>query len=63
MADRRVFGLHVLVCDLCGGPRKVLTFITDPHVIRRILSHMGLPTELPPIAPARAPPRMELPFE
>ncbi len=59
---KRVFAIDVLVCDRCGGPRKVLKFLTDPVVIRRILVHLGLPTEAPRLAKARAPPRMGLPF-
>ena len=53
---KRVFAADVLVCDTCGGRRKVLTFLTDPAVIRRILAHLGLATELPPVARARPPP-------
>ena len=59
---RRVFGIDVLSCDRCGGRRKVLTFLTDPHVIRRILLHPGEPVELPEVAPARSPPGGGLPF-
>jgi hypothetical protein len=44
---RRVFEVDVLVCDLCGGRRKVMTFLTEPRIVRGILEHLGLPTELP----------------
>jgi hypothetical protein len=44
------------LCDRCGGRRKVLTFLTDPDVIGRILLHLGEPVELPEVAPARLPP-------
>ena len=53
---RRVFGIDVLLCDRCGGRRQVLTFLTDPDVIGRILLHLGEPVELPEVAPARSPP-------
>jgi hypothetical protein len=53
---RRVFALDVLVCPDCGGRRKVLASIHDPDSIRRILLHLGLPTEPPSICPARSPP-------
>jgi len=56
---QRVFRLDLLVCPWCSGPRKVLAFITDPLVIRKILSHLQLPTEPPPVAPARSPPDQE----
>jgi hypothetical protein len=38
-------------------------FITDPPVVHRILSHVGLPTEPPDIAPARAPPMLDIGFD
>jgi len=59
---KRVHLLDVLNCDFCGGRRKVLAFLTDPHVIRKILDHLGLATEPPPLAPVRAPPHPILPF-
>lgn len=38
-------------------PGKAFTFeIHDPDFIRRILLHLGLPTEPPSISPARPPP-------
>jgi hypothetical protein len=49
----RVFGHQVLRCD-CGGRRHLLTFITDPDVIAKILTHLGLESELAPRA--RPPP-------
>ena len=54
---RRAFELDVLHCQHCGGRRKLIAMITDAFVARRILEHLGLPSELSPIAPARAPPR------
>ena len=39
---QRVFEIDVLVCEHCGGRRRVLTFLTDPPVLRRILEHLGL---------------------
>jgi hypothetical protein len=32
----------------------VLAFLTDPAVLRRILTHLSLPTAPPPLAPARS---------
>ena len=34
----------------------ILTFIIDPKIIRKILDHLGFPSRLPKLAPARAPP-------
>ena len=40
-----------LVCPHCGGPRKRISPITDPEVIRRTLTRMKLPFEFPSVAP------------
>ena len=55
----RVFAKDVLACPRCGSRRHMLAAITDGLVIRRILTHLGLPTEPLPIAPAREPPQRE----
>ncbi len=57
---KRVFELDVLICPHCGGPRKLIALLTDGLVVRKILAHLGLPTEPPALAPARAPPEPEL---
>ena len=59
---RRVFNVDVLRCEHCGGKRRLLALIQDPFVVRRILGHLGLPTEPTAIAPARASPEGELAF-
>jgi len=56
----RVFGHQVLVCSHCGGPRTIIAAITDCDVAASILVHLGLPTDAPELAPARAPPQTEL---
>lgn len=53
---KRVFRIDVLLCAGCGGRMSVVAFITDRKVSGRILEHLGLPTRVPPIAKARAPP-------
>ena len=40
-----------------------IQLVDDPAVICRILTHLGRPTSLPPVAPARAPPQPELDFD
>ncbi len=52
---RRVFALDVLTCPQCGGPRRLIARLTDPIVVRKILTHLGHPTEPPRSAPARSP--------
>ncbi len=54
---RRTFGFDVLACERCGGRLRLVALIEDAYVVRRILHHLGLPTELPEPQPARAPPR------
>ena len=48
----------VLFCPECEGQRRLISVIIDPVVIRKILVHLGLPTEAPPRAGPRAPPGM-----
>lgn len=53
---QRSFGFDVLACPRCGNRLELIALIEDPKVIRRILSHLGLPTEVPTARPARPPP-------
>jgi hypothetical protein len=53
---KRVFRLDVLVCQHCGGPRTLLAAILDGDAIRKVLAHLRIATEPPPVAPARPPP-------
>ena len=50
---RRVFAFEVLVCGRCSGPMTVISYLTDPKVLEKILTHLGLPTCAPATAPAR----------
>ena len=56
----RVFKLQVLICPRCQGPRTIIAAITALHTAARLLSHLDLPTDLPTLAHARAPPQLEL---
>ncbi len=51
---RRVYLEDVLPCP-CGGRRALVADIHERDVVVAILTHLGLPTEAPPIARARAP--------
>ncbi len=55
----RVFKEDLGACEKCGGKMRFVACIDDRKVIHRILSHLDLPTEMPPKAPARAPPQMD----
>ena len=56
----RVFRHQVLCCPHCGARRAIVAAITDRDVATAILSHLGLPTDAPELAPARAPPQTEM---
>jgi hypothetical protein len=45
-----------LQCPTCGGDVQLISFITDPTPIRKILTHLGEPLEPPHVSPARGPP-------
>jgi len=47
----------VLACPGCGGRLRLLATIEEPAVVRKILSHLGIPAECPEALLARAPPR------
>ena len=51
---RQAFEIDVLACPTCGGRMILLATITDPAVIRRILTHLG--RSLDDGDPSRAPP-------
>ena len=59
---QRVFLVDVLTCPHCRGPRTLLAAIFDLDAIQKILAHLGLPTEPPALAKARAPPQQSLPW-
>jgi hypothetical protein len=45
-----------LVCPICGGPMRIIAFITHSAYIRQILNHIGVEAAPPRITPARGPP-------
>jgi hypothetical protein len=53
---KRVFKVDVESCQGCGGKLRVIAAVMDPGAIGKILGHLGLPTEVPKVHPARAPP-------
>ena len=56
---RRTFDIDVMSCPKCGGRMQLISMIEDPKVIKKILEHLKLPTELPTAFPARAPPEQD----
>ena len=53
---KRVFNIDVETCHQCGGKMKIIAAIEDPLVIKKILTHLGLPTRPPTPWLARGPP-------
>jgi hypothetical protein len=53
---QRSFGFDVLACPRCGDRLELIALIEDPTVIRHILRHLGVPTDVPTARPARPPP-------
>ena len=53
---QRSFGFDVLACPRCNGRLRLIALIEQPAVVRRILGHLGLPTDIPVPRPSRAPP-------
>ena len=49
---KRVFDIDIERCE-CGGKLKLIAVIEEPAVIEKILMHIGLDPQPPPIAPAR----------
>jgi hypothetical protein len=62
MLIARMYEALPLLCPRCGNSMKIIAFITDPQSVRRILRHLGEPTEPPPLQPARAPPQQDFEF-
>jgi hypothetical protein len=52
---KRVFAFDLERCPACGrGTLRIIAAITHAEVLRKILRHLQLATDPPPIAPARA---------
>lgn len=62
MLIARIYEALPLLCCRCGSPMKIVALITEPSSVSRILKHLGVPTEPPPLQPARAPPQQDLDF-
>ena len=56
---RRGLDIDVLQCPDCGGRLRFVAAIMLSTAIRRILRHLGLPSDPVELAPARAPPGLD----
>jgi len=52
---RRVFAIDILACPDCGGRLRLLATIEERAVVEKILTHLGLPADLPQPSAARTP--------
>ena len=55
---RMVFKVEVEVCPRCGGEARIVAFVTEPAVVRRILGHLerrGVEARAGPWAEVAAP--------
>jgi hypothetical protein len=55
----RIYDCLPLLCPRCGRAMRILAFVTAGETVRRILEHVGEPTDPPALAPSRAPPQGE----
>ena len=55
----RIYEVFPLSCPKCGGTMRIIAFIDEPGAIKQILTHLGVPTTPPVVAPARGPPQWE----
>ena len=66
-AMKACWKVDMLVCE-CGGKRSLVSLIQQPAVIRKILVHLKLPTEVhtrgdPPVCSVRGPPGELFPWD
>jgi hypothetical protein len=59
----KTFAIDALCCPQCNGRMRLIALIKDKPVIDKILRHLGLPTDLPQLSPARAPPQTDFFFD
>ena len=38
---KRVFNIDITLCPLCGGTMRIISDITDPDLIQKILDHLA----------------------
>jgi hypothetical protein len=50
---RRTFGADVLRCPKCTGTMRAMATLIEPSAVKKILAHLGMPTEPLPRARAR----------
>jgi hypothetical protein len=59
---KKVYAADPLTCPKCKAPMRIISFIEDPAVIRKILLHLKL-WDLPQRSPPRAPPPPDVVYD
>ena len=52
----RIYEALPLSCPICHSQMRIIAFINDAGIVKKILDHIGESTQPPRIAPARGPP-------
>ena len=52
---QRTYGVDALRCPKCTGRMRAMATLVEPATVKKILAHLGLPTEPLPRARARDP--------
>jgi hypothetical protein len=52
---KKVFEVDVLACPRCDGRLEVIAFISEEKVARRILEHLGMDAQAPPLTRSGSP--------
>jgi len=52
----RIYEIFPLLCPDCGGPVRIIAFLTEAASVNALLTHLGEPTTPPKVARARGPP-------
>jgi hypothetical protein len=55
-----VYEIDPLKCLDCGGQMTIIAFVMQASEIKKILEHVGLPTQASKAAAARGPPQADL---
>lgn len=50
---KKVFKIDISVCPKCQGRMRVIAVINEKKIIAKILDHMGLGSDPPPVSPSR----------
>ena len=60
---KKLWEVDPLLCPRCNGSMKIVSFITEPDVIKQILMHLDLWQQKPSRSPPSAPDIAELDYE